>query len=147
MVGDALLGAVASVGGAVGHAISDLFRADGALGATLGGAQVSGQGFKVTKDTVLEAGKIINLQVEALTKTYKSVFRSLRVELAEGSDDVNKQIAVAWNDRLVEGDDSYAGRVEQYLESLSNLINQLRESAEQYGFTDEEVVASLGAKK
>lgn len=147
MVGNALLGAAASAGGAVGAAVGSLFGAEGRLSAVLGGAQASGQNFQVNKENVLEAGKIIKLQIDALNKTYKSVYRSLKVELAPDSDDVNKQIAIAWNDRLVEGDDSYAGRVEQYLESLTNLTNQLRESATQYGFSDEEVGASFGVKK
>ena len=51
---------------------------------------------------------------------------------------------MAWNSRLVDADDSYAMRIEQYVTSLNNLVEQLRTSAKQYGFSDEEIAASLG---
>lgn len=138
-VGDALLGAVASVGGAVGQAIGDLFRADDQLGST----PASGQHFKVNKDTVLASGKIINDQVALLTAAYQNAYAKLRVVL-DGPDQVNESIAAAWNSRLVDGPSSYAARVEQYMQSLNNLVDQLRTSAQQYGYSDEEIAASLG---
>jgi len=140
-VGDALLGAVASVGGAVGQAIGDLFRADDQLGST----PASGQHFKVNKDTVLASGKIINDQIVILTKAYDKAYEKLRVNL-EGADEVNASIAGAWNSRLVDAPDSYAKRVTQYIVSLTNLVEQLRTSAEQYGFDDDEISTSLGVR-
>lgn len=144
-VGDALLGAVASVGGAVGAAVGALFAADNALDKTLGSTQGAGARFEVNKDTVLASGKIINDQVALLTTAYENAFEKLRVNL-EGADEVNRGIAEAWNSRLVDADDSYSERIKQYLKSLTNLVEQLRSSAEQYGYNDEEISASLGVR-
>jgi hypothetical protein len=142
-----LLGAVAGVGGVVGRAVHDLFAAERAIGAIVGGTQASGQKFEVSKDNILQAGKLISDQVEALDTKYSHAIRTLRVELADSADEVNKEIAQAWNSRLVDGADSYAGRVDQYIKSLNNLCAQLRESAMHYGFTEDEVTAALGAPK
>jgi len=144
-VGDAVLGAVASVGGAVGAAVGALFRADAALDKTLGATQGAGQRFEVNKDTVLASGKIINDQLAQLKLAYRDAYAKLRVNL-EGADEVNEGIAIAWNSRLVDDPDSYSERIEMYITSLNNLVDQLRSSAEQYGFNDEEISASLGVR-
>ncbi|WP_433266460.1 hypothetical protein ACQPZF_40905 [Actinosynnema sp. CS-041913] len=141
-----LLGAVAGVGGAIGRAVGDMFAAEKRLNATMASAPGAGQKFNVTKDTVLQAGKIITTQREALLDSYATAYRELRVELDDG-DKVNQDIADAWNSRLVDGDESYAGRVQQYIESLDNLATQLRDVATQYGFTEDDVKASFGAAK
>lgn len=140
MAGDALLGAVASAGGAVGRAVGDLFRAEG----TLSTAPDSGQKFAVTKDNVLQAGKIIHEQIGDLKSAYGDAADKLRVKL-DRADDVNIEIADAWNDRLVSGGESYAARIRQYIKSLENLVEQLRAAAKQYGYTDDEASAALGA--
>jgi hypothetical protein len=143
MVGGALLGAVAGAGGAVGAAVGSLFEAEGFLGKMFGASEASTQGFKVERDTVLQAGKIISGEIEKLGEQLTAVSGHLRIK---AEDEVNDAIAKAWNSRLVEGAESYAGRVRQYMESLTGLVEQLRTAAEKYGFTDEEVVAALGPK-
>ncbi|MEU5696041.1 hypothetical protein [Actinosynnema sp. NPDC020468] len=143
---NALLGAVAAAGGAVGRAVGTVFAAEKALGQTMEGLGSSSQKFKVTKSTVLQAGKIIQDQGAALSKKLRASGRALVVNLPAGADVVNQEVAAAWNSRLVGGDDTYAGRVEQYIASLQNLVDQLREAAAGYGFTEEEVTAALGAK-
>ena len=141
-----LLGAVAAAGGAVGKAVGAMFAAETRLGDTIAGAPVSGQKFEVNKDTVLQAGKIISDQAGALSRKLRLSERDLRVDLPAGSDPVNESIAAAWNSRLVDGDDTYAGRVEQYIASLDELVEQLRGVATQYGFTEDEVTSAFGAK-
>ncbi|GAB2996993.1 hypothetical protein [Saccharothrix stipae] len=139
-----LLGAVAAAGGAVGRAVGEMFAAEKRLGDTMAAAPGGSREFKVEKDTVLRAGAVISDQVDALRKSYRAAQRDLRVPL-DGLDTLNKDIAAAWNDRLVEHDDSYANRVEQYIESLTGLVEQLRGAAKQYGHTDEDVEAAMGA--
>ncbi|WP_033428344.1 hypothetical protein [Saccharothrix syringae] len=139
-----LLGAVAAVGGAIGKAVGEVFAAEKQLGGTMAGGPASSQQFKVTKETVLQAGKLINNQVAELREAYRGAFRDLRVD-PRGLDDLNREIAEAWNDRLVENDDSYANNVERYIKSLGGLVDQLRAAAKQYGHTDEDIQAAMGA--
>lgn len=143
MAANALLGAVAGAGGAVGAAVSSLFAAEGFLGNMFGAAQASTQGFKVDRESVLQSGKIIKAEADKLAEKLVLVASNLKVK---ADDEVNEAIAMAWNSRLVSGDESYAGRVRQYVTSLTGLVEQLRVAAEQYGFTDEEVEAALGPK-
>ena len=140
-----LLGAVAAAGGAVGKAVGEMFAAEKRLGHTMAAAPVSGQRFEVSRETVLQAGKIINDQAVALASKLRRSERDLLVELPAGADPVNQSIAEAWNSRLVDGEDTYAGRVDQYIASLLDLTAQLRDVARQYGFTEDEVTAAFGA--
>ncbi|MEU4741297.1 hypothetical protein AB0G02_12655 [Actinosynnema sp. NPDC023658] len=140
-----LLGAVAAAGGAVGRAVGEMFAAEKRLGDTIAAAPGSGQKFQVSKDTVLQAGKIISDQAESLAKSLRRSERNLQVDLPAGSDPVNQSIAEAWNSRLVGGEDTYAGRVKQYVDSLDELVVQLRAVATQYGFTEDEVTSAFGA--
>lgn len=141
-----LLGAVAAAGGAIGRAVGEVFAAEKRLSEAASAGPASGQKFAVSRDTVLQAGNIISTQLEELKSSYKRAMRSLQVDLVQG-DPVNQDIAEAWNSRLVNGETSYAGRVDQYMQSLENLKNQLRDVAKQYGFTEEEVTSSFGAGK
>lgn len=141
-----LLGAVAGVGGAIGRAVGEMFAAEKRLGATLARTPAAGQKFEVTKETVLQAGTVIDAQVDNLRRAYRHASRELRVQL-DGADDVNSDIAAAWNDRLVDGDGSYAQRIKEYLESLEGLVSQLRAAAVQYGHTEEEVKAAMGSAR
>ncbi|MGM1058766.1 hypothetical protein [Saccharothrix sp. Mg75] len=139
-----LLGAVAGIGGAIGKAVGEVFAAEKSLGRTMASGPGSSQKFEVSEETVLQAGKLVNDQIDALRTSYRAAFRDIRVNL-DGLDDLNTEIAAAWNDRLIENDDSYTSRIEQYIDSLSSLVEQLRATATQYGHTEEEVVAAMGA--
>ncbi|GGP80630.1 hypothetical protein [Saccharothrix coeruleofusca] len=141
-----LLGAVAAAGGAIGRAVGEVFAAEKRLAEATSAGPGGGQKFEVSRDTVLQAAKIIQDQAGILSKKLNRAGRHLHVELSPGVDDVNQEIAAAWNSRLIGGEHTYTGRIEQYITSLDNLCNQLREVAKQYGFTEEEITASLGAK-
>ncbi|MCC8249051.1 hypothetical protein [Saccharothrix luteola] len=141
-----LLGAVAAAGGAVGKAVGDMFMAEKRLNDTMAASPGSGQKFEVSRDTVLQAGKIIDDQADRLNKALERAGKDLRVELGDGTDPVNAGVAAAWNSRLVEAEDSYGERIRQYIDSLDSLVKQLRSVAEQYGFTEEEVTTAFGAK-
>jgi hypothetical protein len=41
-------------------------------------------------------------------------------------------------------DDSYVGRIAAYVKSLENLSGQLKESAKNYGFTEDEITTVFG---
>ncbi|MFC6091412.1 hypothetical protein [Saccharothrix lopnurensis] len=139
-----LLGAVAGIGGVIGKAVGDVVAAEKRLGDAMASGPGSGQRFEVTEETVLRAGKVISGQMESLQKSYADAFDDLRVEL-RGSDELNQDVAMAWNDRLVGHEDSYAKNIKRYIDSLAALVDQLREAAKQYGYTEEEVEAAMGA--
>ncbi|CAM3436047.1 hypothetical protein KIPE111705_08570 [Kibdelosporangium persicum] len=98
---------------------------------------------KVNHDNVLAAAKIIQTQIDALTDTFRHHGQALFVE-PTADDPVSQDAAAAWNFRLVEADDSYAARIQDYMESLKKLITQLKESAKTYGFSEQDIEASFG---
>ncbi|MGW4207906.1 hypothetical protein ACWEIJ_07945 [Lentzea sp. NPDC004789] len=105
----------------------------------------STQSFHVNKDNVLKAGTIIQDQAIVLNRALKKAEAHLDVDVdGEASGVVSANIAGLWNRRLTMGDDSYVGRIRQYIESLDGLSQQLRESAKQYGFTEEEITTTFG---
>lgn len=101
--------------------------------------------FTVTKDNVLAAAKIIYTQAEGLNVKLEDARRQLRI-VPPGNDDVSARMAPAWNDLLVDNENSYAMRIEQYIEGLFNLAQQCQDSAKAYGYTDEEIASAFGAQ-
>ena len=144
---DAALSAVAGVaGGAIGAAVSAFHSASAFLDGLTSGP--SSQNFHVNKDNVLKAGVIIQDQAAVLARALKKAELHLDVDVnSKDSGLVSSNIAGLWNSRLTMGEDSYVGRIRQYVESLSKLSDQLRESAKQYGFTEEEITTTFGPLK
>lgn len=123
--------------GDFGRGISEAFRQVDE--ATQG---VSSGTFTVTQHNVLAAARIIESQADALFHRLKSSQRELFIE-APGTDDVSLRVAPAWNDRLVEDDDSYAHRVAEYITSLKKLAVQLGDTAKAYGYTEDQIEAAF----
>jgi hypothetical protein len=92
----------------------------------------------VNHDNVLRAARIIQNALDGEGQQIRTNLPMLQV-IAPGEDQISVQAAQAWNDRLVGGADSYTVRVEQYLQSLQNLVDHLVASAKQYGYTDEQI--------
>ncbi len=103
---------------------------------------VSSGTFTVNKDNVLAAARIIETQAAALLDRLQMAKGELYVE-PPGSDDVSQRIAPAWNDRLVDDEDSYANRVQQYAVGLRKLAVQLGDSAKTYGYTEDQIEAAF----
>lgn len=120
--------------------IADAFQQVDHLNATM--AQTSGT-FTVTRDNVLAAAHIIQNQADALQDKLDSARWDLPIS-APGDDDVSKRIEPAWNALLVQNEDSYANRVQQYIDGLKKLAQQCSESAKAYGYTDDQVAGALG---
>ncbi|GLZ33271.1 hypothetical protein Lesp02_54590 [Lentzea sp. NBRC 105346] len=139
----AALGAVMGVGGAVGAAIGAAFAAEESLGKLMAGAAESSRKFEVNHENILQAGKVISGQVLVLQEAFEKAMEHLAIRGLQ--DNVNQAIAEAWNSRLADGEESYAGRVSQYLTSLTRLCDQLKSAAVQYGFTEDEVKTAMGA--
>ncbi|SDC88222.1 PE domain-containing protein [Actinokineospora iranica] len=134
-IGAAVGGAAGAVAGAAMHAADQLLK-------NLPSASPGGQ-FVVNHDNVLTAAKIIQSQVETLADEVIPALETLQV-VPPGNDIVSEKVATAWNERLVTDSDSYQVRVREYVASLRNLVSQLIESARNYGYNEDEIVATLG---
>ncbi|HEX3648426.1 MAG TPA: hypothetical protein VHV49_08355 [Pseudonocardiaceae bacterium] len=122
-----------------GAAMADpvLTAASGAgLGAEMTVPQTSS--ITVNHDNVLKAARVIQ---DALDNEGQQILTNLPLlqVIAPGEDLISTQAAQAWNAKLVGGADSYTVRVEQYLQSLSDLVARLITSARQYGYTEEQI--------
>ncbi|MET0133640.1 MAG: hypothetical protein ABW215_08595 [Kibdelosporangium sp.] len=107
-------------------------------------AAPAGETLTVNHDNVLAAAKIIQTQIDALMDTVDAHKFALRIE-QPANDPVSVDVALAWNDRLVDSEDSYVTRINEYLQSLMLLMTQLRDSAKTYGFNDQDIAGSFGA--
>lgn len=106
---------------------------------------VSSGTFTVNQHNILAAARIIENQADALFKQWKLSRQDMRVE-PPGTDDVSKVIAPAWNDILIDNDDSYAHRVADYITGLRNLAVQLGDTAKSYGYTEDQIEAAFRGK-
>jgi hypothetical protein len=101
--------------------------------------------FTVNRDNVLAAGRIIESQADALYDIWRGAVKNLRIQ-PPGTDDVSVAMAKAWNDRLVQDDDSYSNRIGDYIGGLRRLAVQLGDTAKAYGYTEDEISAAFGKK-
>jgi len=92
----------------------------------------------VNQANVLQAAKIIN---DVLNNEGRDIQQNLaRLTVAPPAQDViSVQAAQQWNARLVTDPDSYANRVNEYLQSLQTVADNLRTTAEQYGYTEQQI--------
>jgi ribosomal protein L10 len=92
----------------------------------------------VNQDNVLQAAQIIN---DVLNNEGRNIQQNLaRLAVAPPAQDVvSVQAAQQWNARLVTDPDSYANRVNQYLQSLQQVADNLRATALNYGYTEQQI--------
>jgi len=127
---------------------SDLTSIDSVVGASADFGEplagVTGGRLAVNHDNVLQAGKIIQDQVDHLNDVVRMKLRALHLDkFAE--DDVSLDAVASWNRLLVDNDDSYAHRIQQYVDSLGQLADQLKIAAKLYGYTEDQIKESFGA--
>jgi hypothetical protein len=96
----------------------------------------------INKDNVLWAATIIQNMLDNDGRQIRQALLGLHVS-PPGTDLVSVRAAELWNQRLLSDPDSYASRVEQYLAQLETLASNLRTSAKQYGYTDEQIAAAF----
>lgn len=94
--------------------------------------------FRVHQDNVLQAHKIMQDAAQRLTEGIEALRRDLRLE-AMGGDPVSQEAAVAFTQRMSTADDSYAARAYQFRDELARGATALRQTALEYGWTDEDV--------
>jgi hypothetical protein len=130
---------------AAGDSVLDTAVLTASTGAGLGAETTIPQAANITvnRDNVLKAAKIIQDALDTEGQQIRSNLPILQV-MAPGEDQISVQAAQAWNDRLAGGADSYTVRVEQYLQSLQNLVDNLITSAKQYGYSDQQIADAFG---
>jgi hypothetical protein len=104
-----------------------------------------GPAITVDHGNVLKAAKIIQDALDNEGTAILGKLSALRV-IAPGADPVSVQAAAEWNARLVTDPDSYTVRVQQYLQSLSTLVDNLRTSALQYGYSEQQVADAFAGQ-
>jgi len=103
---------------------------------------ISSGTFTVNHDNVLAAARIIDSQAESLMKRFRLIRRDLQIT-PPGNDDVSVRMAAAWNDVLLEDDDSYRNRIADYIVGLRKLAVQLGDTARAYGYSEDEISAAF----
>ena len=108
-------------------------------------AGISGGQLTVNHDTVLQAGKIIQQQVDQLNTITRPKLLAIDTGVL-GNDLVSQAATAEWAKILVTNDDSYTNRIGQYIDGLEKLANQLKTAAQQYWFTEDQIKDAFGAK-
>jgi hypothetical protein len=127
--------------GAINTAIKAPFGAVAGEFAGVGGGQLT-----VNHDTVLQAGKIIQDQVDQLSSITVQKLRDLRPGNI-GDDVVSAEATKQWTEVLVTNPDSYDKRIRQYIDGLQKLADQLKTAAQQYGYTEDQIAQAFGAQQ
>jgi hypothetical protein len=126
--------------GAINAAIMAPFSGVAGEYAGIGGGQIT-----VDHDTVLQAGKIIQDQVDQLNRMVRPKLMQL-MPGDLGKDDVSLAAGAEWAKILAGNPDSYVERIGQYIDGLENLAQQMKTAAQQYGFTEEQIKDAFGAQ-
>ncbi|GLZ37593.1 PE domain-containing protein [Actinokineospora sp. NBRC 105648] len=129
-------GAIDAIVGAAGQAADTIMR----------NTPASGGHFTVNHDNVLAAAKVIQTQLDTLKDRVTGALQDLAV-VPPGEDIVSKRVAESWNDRLIRNPGSYQQRVNEYVQSLQNLVDQLVTSAHDYGYNEDQISAALGGNR
>ncbi|MFI9382996.1 hypothetical protein [Kutzneria sp. NPDC052558] len=108
-------------------------------------AGIAGGQITVNHDTVLQAGKIIQQQVDQLNAITRPKLLNIDTGVL-GNDLVSQAATEEWSKLLATNEDSYTNRIGQYIDGLEKLAEQLRTAAQQYGFTEEQIKDAFGAK-
>jgi ribosomal protein L10 len=110
----------------------------GGLSGELSAVPQTAASITVNQDNVLQAAKIIN---DVLNSEGRDIQQNLaRLSIAPPAQDVvSVQAAQQWNARLITDPDSYANRVNQYLQSLQQIADNLKTTALNYGYTEQQI--------
>ncbi|WAL65767.1 hypothetical protein ORV05_33725 [Amycolatopsis cynarae] len=101
---------------------------------------------QVEPDKVAQVARIINDQADALDDKIHQLLLELSIDAPAG-DVVSATAADAWNRLIASGDDSYAGRVMNYLQQLRALARQLRTAADTYQLGEDEKITAFGDRR
>ncbi|MGH4012964.1 MAG: PE domain-containing protein [Pseudonocardiaceae bacterium] len=98
----------------------------------------AGPSFQVNPDNVLQAHKIMQDAANRLTDGIAPLRATLRLD-EMGGDPVSREAAAAFTHRMSAGESSYLAIALQFRDELQRGANALRQSALEYGWTDEDI--------
>jgi hypothetical protein len=101
-----------------------------------------GVGFMVNRDTVVQIGAAFAAEATRLRARLDEHRVTMRTEPALG-DPASADFAAALNEKLVDGADSYLSRAQAYADELDGVAEQCAQAARDYGFTDEQIQATM----
>lgn len=101
-----------------------------------------GVGFMVNRENVLRIGGAFAAEAARFQARLAEHEARMRTEPALG-DPASADFANALNERLVDGADSYVSRARAYIDELTGVAEQCAAAARDYGFTDEQVQATM----
>jgi hypothetical protein len=100
----------------------------------------------VNQDNIMEAVRIIESEAEHFRRQVNVRRDQLHV-YQMGGDPVSAEVARTLTEKFYIASDSYVSRCLQYATMLDNLARQLCESAQTYGFTEEQAAERFNAAK
>lgn len=99
-------------------------------------------GFEVEPEKLTEVADIISGQADALGEQARRELDALRIE-SPSTDIVSRHAVQGWNSVIVDGADSYYGRVQSYVDRLRGLAEQLRAAGAEYEASDHDKAAAI----
>jgi len=102
----------------------------------------AGPALVVSRDEVLSKHAALLAEADDFRKFLEGIEDQLRMKPC-GKDPVSLDVARAVTYRVVDGPASYYNVCQQWVDNLYQTANALAEVARQYGYTDEEIAASL----
>ncbi|GAA2779581.1 hypothetical protein [Saccharopolyspora taberi] len=104
-----------------------------------------GRTITVNRDNVLEVRKVILQAAEAARGRLRSLKSNLMIT-RPADDKISTAAAATWNANLLTNTDSHFTRLMQYVDKVEDLGRQVEEAAKQYGYTEDEIMASFQQK-
>ncbi|SFA76169.1 PE family protein [Amycolatopsis marina] len=116
-----------------------------ALGASVP-AVPGARDIQVEPDKLLEVAGVLEAQANELQDRVRAQLGALRI--APPSEDIVSRNAIeAWNSVVVDGEESYEGRVRAYIEGLRVLVEQLRAASAAYEAGEDDKAESFGDRR
>lgn len=122
----------------------------GEAGPSIGGGALAtatevadGTRIAVEPDQILAVGKLVVDQADALTDALMRYGSTMRIA-PPSENAVSTALADAWNDAVVDAEDSHLARAQAYLQGLRSLQLQLHQAAKRYRLDDDETAAVFG---
>ncbi|TQJ03592.1 hypothetical protein [Amycolatopsis cihanbeyliensis] len=98
---------------------------------------------RVDPSRLLEVAAVIETQANQLQDKVRAQLEALRIE-PPSQDVVSIHAVEAWNNVIVDGEESYERRVRSYVQGLRSLVEQLRAASAEYEGSEDERAESFG---
>ncbi|CAM05257.1 hypothetical protein A8924_6431 [Saccharopolyspora erythraea NRRL 2338] len=104
-----------------------------------------GQTITVNKDNVLEVRRVVLSATDEARHKLQRLQREFGIT-APAKDRISVAATHTWNGNLFANADSHYQRLMQYIVNVEDLGKQLEEAAKQYGYTEDDIMASFSTQ-